>query len=80
MCANLHVSLRGLDENMLVNVDVREWIWLNVCESACGLGEILLVNVDVREWKWLNVCEATCESMCFACSHACECGWVQVYV
>ena len=37
----------------------------------------LLVNVDVREWKWLNVCEATCESMCFACSHACECGFVR---
>ncbi len=35
--------------NMVMSVDVREWSWLNVCESACGLGEIMLVNVDVRE-------------------------------
>ena len=67
----------ALGANMLMSVDVREWIWLNVCESACGLGEIMLVNVDVREWTWLNVCEATCESMCSACNHACECGFVR---
>ena len=41
--------LCALGANMLMSVDVREWIWLNVCESACGLGEVLLVNVDVRE-------------------------------
>jgi hypothetical protein len=39
----------ALGANMLMSVYVREWIWLNVCESACGLGEIMLVNVDVRE-------------------------------
>jgi hypothetical protein len=35
MCANPHVNLCVLGASIHVNVGVREWMWLNVRESAC---------------------------------------------
>jgi hypothetical protein len=71
-----------LGAHIHVNVGVREWMWLNVsesaCESVCGLdvcestcesvclGANIHVDVGVREWMWLNVCGSTCESVCVA--------------
>ncbi len=50
-CATLHENLCGLGEHMLVNVDVREWISLNVCEATC-------------ESMWCG-CNYACEGKCF---------------
>ena len=66
MCANLHVNQCVLGAHLLVNVDVREWSWLNVCQSTCESGCAgahihIHVNVGVREWI---VRESTCESVC----------------
>ena len=64
-------------QTILVNVDVREWIWLSVrestCESVC-LGAHIHVDVGVREWNWLIVRESTCESVRVGCKYTCECG------
>ena len=67
ICEKINVNLCGLGEIMLVSVDVREWVWLNVCGSTCESvcwGADIHVNVGVREWVWLNVHELTCEYIC----------------
>jgi hypothetical protein len=49
MCANPHVNLCVLGASIHVNVGVREWMWLNVresaCESVCELFECVRIRM-----------------------------------
>ena len=50
--ASLHANMCVAAAHILVNVGVREWIWLNVCEytwEAMFSAANMLVNVGVRE-------------------------------
>ena len=61
------MNLRVWVQIHVVNVGVREWMWLNLCGSTCEsvcVAAHIHVNVGVREWSWLNVCESACEFVC----------------
>jgi hypothetical protein len=49
MCSKIHVNLCVLGANIHVNVGVREWLWLNVresaCESVCELFECVRIHM-----------------------------------